>query len=269
VTLRPHIDQQRFVGVERNDAYPANMYCAVPRCGAASFDPHHVWSRRHLGGPFDFVEDTETGEIIRNVVGLCRSHHNDITAPLGGHKAQIEYSTSDKCFYWRKLKEIHDGTPDYAPLQVKALLGEAPGHPDATEPAGFPEQDTVPVRPATPSLKAEAVPSAASAPHCPHPELEPGQKCECGFRQKYPKKESSPQTSEPFSFRVRADNVKEFAEVEEQVFAHLGLLVTGNDGQPVLAKNGKPKAVPFARELAVYTGYVAALKYVDAGERAA
>jgi hypothetical protein len=217
VTLRPHIDQQRFVGVERNDAYPANMYCAVPRCGAASFDPHHVWSRRHLGGPFDFVEDTETGEIIRNVVGLCRSHHNDITAPLGGHKAQIEYSTSDKCFYWRKLKEIHDGTPDYAPLQVKALLGEAPGHPDATEPAGFPEQDTVPVRPATPSLKAEAVPSAASAPH-----LHPGEKCPtCERKVPHPRKESSP-TSKTRAYRLPVDENTSHEDVYAAAAEYVG-----------------------------------------------
>jgi hypothetical protein len=200
MTLRPHIDQQRFVGVERNDAYPANMYCAVPRCGAASFDPHHVWSRRHLGGPFDFVVDIETDELIRNIVGLCRSHHNDITAPLGGHKAQIEYSTSDKCFYWRKLREIHDGTPDYAPLQVTALLGEAPGHPDATGLGGFPEQAPQPVRAAPPSL-AEVIPVVASA--APH--LHPGEKCPtCERKVPHPRKESSP-TSKTKAYRLPVD----------------------------------------------------------------
>jgi hypothetical protein len=259
MTLRPHIDQQRFVGDgEPEPPAPAEGTCVVPRCGASAFDPHHVWSRKHLGGPFNLVQDTETGEIILNVVGLCRSHHNDITAPLGGHKAQIEYSTSDKCFYWRKLREIHDGTPDYAPLKVSALLGEAPGHPDATEPGSFPEQAAAPVRTAPPSL-AEVIPVVASAaPHCPHPELEPGEKCECGYRKKHPKKETSPDIKgPPLSFRVRDDNRKEFLEVEQQVFEHLGLLKDGG------------KAVPFARELAVYTGYVAALKYVDPGERAA
>jgi hypothetical protein len=157
-----------------------------------------------LGGPFNVVEDIQTMELIRNVVGLCRSHHNDITAPLGGHKAQIEYSTSDKCFYWRKLREIHDGTPDYAPLQVKALLGEAPGHPDATGPGSFPEQAAAPVRtatPATPPSLAEVIPVVASA--APH--VHPGEKCPtCERKVPHPRKESSP-TSKTRAYRLPVD----------------------------------------------------------------
>jgi hypothetical protein len=205
VTLRPHEATVRFSGTIAPESTTVlwEGTCVVPRCGASAFDPHHVWSRRHLGGAFDYVLDADTGEIILNVVGLCRSHHNDITAPLGGHKAQIEYSTSDKCFYWRKLKEIHDGTPDYAPLQVKALLGEAPGHPDATEPGSFPEQAAAPVRtatPATPPSLAEVIPVVASAPH-PHP----GEKCPtCERKVPHPRKESSP-TSKTRAYRLPVD----------------------------------------------------------------
>jgi hypothetical protein len=218
MTLRPHIDQQRFVGDgEPEPPAPAEGTCVVPRCGASAFDPHHVWSRKHLGGPFNLVQDTETGEIILNVVGLCRSHHNDITAPLGGHKAQIEYSTSDKCFYWRKLREIHDGTPDYAPLQVKALLGEAPGHPDATEPGSFPEQDADPVRAAPPS-PAEVIPVVASA--APH--VHPGEKCPtCERKVPHPRKESSP-TSKTRAYRLPVDENTSHEDVYAAAAEYVG-----------------------------------------------
>jgi hypothetical protein len=211
VTLRPHIDQQRFVGDgEPEPPAPAEGACVVPRCGAGAFDPHHVWSRRHLGGPFNVVQDTETGELILNVLGLCRSHHNDITAPLGGHKPQIEYSTSDKCFYWRKLREIHDGAPDYGPLKVKALLGEAPGHPDATGLGSFPEQDPMPV-------PAEVI-SVASAPH-----VHPGEKCPtCERKFPHPKKPSSP-TSKTKSFRLPVDVAGAYDELVEAAAEHLGI----------------------------------------------
>jgi hypothetical protein len=175
-----------------------------------------------LGGPFNVVEDIQTMELIRNVVGLCRSHHNDITAPLGGHKAQIEYSTSDKCFYWRKLREIHDGTPDYAPLQVKALLGEAPGHPDATGPGSFPEQAAAPVRtatPATPPSLAEVIPVVASA--APH--VHPGEKCPtCERKVPHPKRATSP-TSKTKSFRLPLDVADSYDELVEAAAEHLGI----------------------------------------------
>jgi hypothetical protein len=220
LTLRPHEDRARFAGIDHGPDFTivVSHTCAVPRCGAIWFDKHHVWSRTHLGGAFNWVMDTKTEEIIQNVVGLCRSHHNDITAPLGGHKAQIEYSTSDKCFYWRKLKEIHDGTPDYAPLKVSALLGEAPGHPDATEPGSFPEQDADPVRAAPPSL-AEAIPVVASA--APH--VHPGEKCPtCERKFPHPKKPSSP-TSKTKSFRLPVDVADSYDELVEAAAEHLGI----------------------------------------------
>jgi hypothetical protein len=223
MTLRPHEDRARFAGIDHGPDFTivVSHTCAVPRCGAIWFDKHHVWSRTHLGGAFNWVMDTKTEEIIQNVVGLCRSHHNDITAPLGGHKAQIEYSTSDKCFYWRKLKEIHDGTPDYAPLQVKALLGEAPGHPDATEPGSFPEQAAAPVRtatPATPPSLAEVIPVVASA--APH--VHPGEKCPtCERKVPHPRKESSP-TSKTRAYRLPVDENTSHEDVYAAAAEYVG-----------------------------------------------
>jgi hypothetical protein len=224
MTLRPHIDQTRFVPMADDEegyqefVMPDLARCCVPRCGASAMDPHHVWSRRHVGMATDCVWDKVDDIVLANVVPVCRSHHEDLSAPIGGHKAQIEYSTSDKCFYWRKLREIHDGTPDYAPLKVNALLGEAPGHPDATQPGSFPEQDTVPVRAAPPS-PAEVIPAVASA--APH--VHPGEKCPtCERKFPHPKKPSSP-TSKTKSFRLPLDVADSYDELVEAAAEHLGI----------------------------------------------
>ena len=58
---------------------------------------------------------------------------------------------------------------------------------------------------------------------CPHPELQAGQSCTCGYRKPYPKRESSPQ-SKTFSDRVPVDEAEAHDEVAKAAAEHLGVL---------------------------------------------
>ena len=95
----------------------------------------------------------------------------------------------------------------------------------------------------------------ANAPPCPHPTLEEGEKCSCGYRKPHAKKADSPKTSTAISFKCPQDVHAEFLEIEQAVFEHMGLV---HDG----------KAEPFARHKAVLTGYAAVLG-LEPGERVA
>lgn len=64
-------------GVE-GEPYELNALCAAPGCRQPSEDPHHLFRRTALGGPFWWVELTP-GLTTGNVVGLCRKHHDMIT----------------------------------------------------------------------------------------------------------------------------------------------------------------------------------------------
>lgn len=57
---------------------------------------------------------------------------------------------------------------------------------------------------------------------CPHPDLEPGTRCECGYRKPYPKLESSPSTK-IISKRVPADDAVAHEEVAVAAAEHLGV----------------------------------------------
>jgi hypothetical protein len=65
-------------GIEGGPPYELNSICAAPGCDQLSADPHHLWRRSELIGPFWWVAlDDET--IVGNVVGLCQLHHHAIT----------------------------------------------------------------------------------------------------------------------------------------------------------------------------------------------
>jgi hypothetical protein len=57
---------------------------------------------------------------------------------------------------------------------------------------------------------------------CPHPDLEPGGKCECGYRKPHPRKADSPQ-SEVDSFRVPPGEKDNSRAVEEVASEHAGI----------------------------------------------
>jgi hypothetical protein len=178
--------------------------CANPFCTNQPTEVHHIVRRSYSGDRQWVLID---GEPQPNLCGLCNPCHELINR----NKAKIEWAVDH--YQWK-----HEGQIGPCRLGYDAtLLGEAPGHPDATEPGSFPEQDTVPVRPATPSLKAEAVPSAASAPH-----LHPGEKCPtCERKVPHPRKESSP-TSKTRAYRLPVDENTSHEDVYAAAAEYVG-----------------------------------------------
>jgi hypothetical protein len=70
--------------------------CSNPNCPSYADDPHHIWSRKQLGGPFEWVEID--GRTFLNLTGVCRPCHDDLTGRVGGHRAKIEYEQGE--FHW-------------------------------------------------------------------------------------------------------------------------------------------------------------------------
>jgi len=60
-------------------AYELNIVCAKPGCLQQSTDPHHLWRRSELIGAHWWVELPADDAIVGNVVGLCRTHHHQVT----------------------------------------------------------------------------------------------------------------------------------------------------------------------------------------------
>ena len=132
MTLRPH-DDRRVHGVE-GPAYKVGPNCANPTCPRFADDPHHIWSRGKLGGPYDWV--MFRGNLVANLAGLCARCHNAITGPGGGYRAAIRYDDEDDVFYWcdvttrpNKRHEYHEVGPlDPQPPSPSSLATRASGH---------------------------------------------------------------------------------------------------------------------------------------------
>jgi len=76
--------------------YPLNPICAAPGCLQPSADPHHLWRRTELGGPYWWVQVTP-GSSVGNLVGLCGDHHHAITV-------NANWITFDQnIFFWESL----------------------------------------------------------------------------------------------------------------------------------------------------------------------
>lgn len=66
--------------------------CCVPDCRSLwGLQRHHIIRRSATGGPLDYV--TIDGVVVTNVARICSSHHDDLTSPVGGHRAAMAYST--------------------------------------------------------------------------------------------------------------------------------------------------------------------------------
>jgi hypothetical protein len=201
VRLRRAPDGLPFIGRDR----ALGVVCANPFCGNQPTEVHHIVRRSYSGDRQWVLID---GEPQPNLCGLCNPCHELINR----NKAKIEWAVDH--YQWK-----HEGQIGPCRLGYDAsLLGEAPGHPDATEPGSFPEQDADPVRAAPPSL-AEAIPVVASA--APH--VHPGEKCPtCERKFPHPKKPSSP-TSKTKSFRLPVDVADSYDELVEAAAEHLGI----------------------------------------------
>jgi len=101
MTLLPS-ESWNIAGVE-GDRYTVGPYCDAPGCKRPVDHKHHLWRRSFLGGDFWWVrvpvEASET-TVIRNVVGLCWHHHDDVTGQGGGHKAWIRWTPERQELAW-------------------------------------------------------------------------------------------------------------------------------------------------------------------------
>lgn len=87
----------------KGDHYTVGPYCDAPGCKRPVDHKHHLWRRSFLGGDHWWVRvPTARGTtiVIRNVVGLCWHHHEDVTGGPGGHKAWIQWVEEREDFDW-------------------------------------------------------------------------------------------------------------------------------------------------------------------------
>jgi hypothetical protein len=97
LTLLPS-ESWEIQGVE-GDRYKVGPLCEAPGCKRPVDHKHHLWRRSFLGGDFWWVR-VHGGMVIRNVVGLCWRHHEDVTGGPGGHRAWIKYIPGSVEFQW-------------------------------------------------------------------------------------------------------------------------------------------------------------------------
>jgi hypothetical protein len=104
VTLLPH-EGWNVAGVE-GDRYTVGPFCDAPGCKRPVDHKHHLWRRSYIGGDRWWVrvpgKDGRT-LTIRNVVGLCWRHHEEVTGSVGGHKAWIRWLEDEEALYWLEL----------------------------------------------------------------------------------------------------------------------------------------------------------------------
>jgi hypothetical protein len=101
MTLIPS-EAWNVAGVE-GDKYTVGPFCDAPGCKRPVDHKHHLWRRSFLGGDYWWVRvptSRGTTVTIRNVVGLCYHHHEDVTGDVGGHKAWIRWNEQREDFDW-------------------------------------------------------------------------------------------------------------------------------------------------------------------------
>jgi hypothetical protein len=98
LTLLPS-DSWEIEGVS-GDRYQVPVRCQAPGCQRYSDHLHHLWRRSFLGGDYWWVR-LPGGLVVRNIVGLCIPHHEDVTGkPGAGHVAWIRWIPGTQEFRW-------------------------------------------------------------------------------------------------------------------------------------------------------------------------
>jgi hypothetical protein len=121
VTLAPLVIPE-IRGVEGKPA-ELSQWCVVPGCLSLTQQRHHLWPKSYLRGqPYEWVE--VAGRVIPNSVGLCVRHHNEVTSPVGGHKAKITYDPGTGLFDW--WEQADSGWKSMGPLRGQALVDPEP-----------------------------------------------------------------------------------------------------------------------------------------------
>jgi len=139
VTLSP--TENRQVRGVKGPPYKVGPICSNPNCTAWADDPHHLWRRSELGGPFDWVAILVNGEerIVANKTGLCVPCHRDVTGGPGGHRARIVYDEGLGTFGWALVTpqgEHMTGALDPHPPTLETL-SRALGHSPESEACPF------------------------------------------------------------------------------------------------------------------------------------
>lgn len=105
MTLAPLV-VQNIRGVEGKPV-ELSQWCVAPGCLSLTQQRHHLWPKSFLRGqPYEWV--SVNGRVLPNSVGLCVRHHNDVTSPVGGHKAKIIYDETTGLFEWWVADEDRD-----------------------------------------------------------------------------------------------------------------------------------------------------------------
>jgi len=105
VTLAPLVIPE-IRGIEGKPA-ELSQWCVVPGCLSLTQQRHHLWPKSYLRGqPYEWIEIA--GRVIPNSVGLCVRHHNEVTSPVGGHRAKITYDQNTGLFEWWVADEDGD-----------------------------------------------------------------------------------------------------------------------------------------------------------------
>jgi hypothetical protein len=207
--MRPHEDHTRFQGIDHT--YPTPTTCQAPGCINQAAHKHHAWSRTALrkrgGGGWAAVVDTQTGEVIKNLVALCNFHH----ALLHSAHAELVWAADEDppTFWWVPAGE------GAAPLRGSFLLGEHHSSPGVA----LAEEGRT---------DGEAVQGASAGAAPPSSHLHPGEKCPtCERRIPAPReKTEKPRNKAKWAMHVPKDQQENGIEVLttllEEARKHLG-----------------------------------------------
>jgi hypothetical protein len=129
----PPMEEMYLVKGERGPHYTVGPYCANPHCHRIAEHVHHIFRRSSLAGDFNWV--LIDGYLIGNLTGLCVRCHEDVTGPVGGHKAAIRWHRKARKFYWAVVhgdggawvKYTKVGPLDGQPPTPETLAERTPG----------------------------------------------------------------------------------------------------------------------------------------------
>lgn len=93
MTLIPFVNHSEIRAADGPD-YKVASVCAHPKCHKFTDHAHHIVRRSFIGGDVKWVE--YKGKLIENLVGLCYSHHEEVTK----NEAFIFWDELNSAFVW-------------------------------------------------------------------------------------------------------------------------------------------------------------------------
>lgn len=126
-------------------AYELNLICAKPGCQERSADPHHLWRRSELIGPYWWVHIDDGDLVVGNVIGLCTNHHHAVTV----NAAWIEWWATG--YVWNDM--LTSGEPLSFQPPVRLLSNERTVPESPGKNGGQPTVETPPYEGSCPTCK--------------------------------------------------------------------------------------------------------------------